>query len=193
MYECVVPVIVAVNDFCLGTGVGLAGSADVVVAAEGAIFGLPEVDNGALGAATHLERLVPEKQARWMLYSGQPVSAERLHDWGTVLRVVPIEELMVAARDVAGVIASKDPAVIRAAKKSLNGIDPVDVSRSYRFEQGLNYELNLRGLGDEARGAFMSVRVTTSPRVDGSRHRLDLSLRQAPIRTPAIVRWLRHR
>ena len=155
VYECVVPVIVAVNDFCLGTGVGLAGSADVVVADEGAVFGLPEVDNGALGAATHLERLVPEKHARWMLYSCQPVSADQLHDWGTVLRVVPVEELMGAAREVADVFAAKDPIVIRAAKRSLNGIDPVDVSRSYRFEQGFTYELNLRGLGDQARDAFM--------------------------------------
>lgn len=155
IYECVVPVVVAVNDFCLGSGIGLAGSADVVVAAEGAIFGLPEVDNGALGGAAHLERLVPEKHARWMLYSCQPVSAERLHEWGTVLHVVPTLELMAVAREVAGVIASKDPVMIRAAKQSLNGIDPVDVSRNYRFEQGFTYELNLRGLGDEAREAFV--------------------------------------
>ena len=54
VYECAVPVVAAVNGFCLGTGIGLVGNADVIVAAEGAGFGLPEVDNGALGAATHL-------------------------------------------------------------------------------------------------------------------------------------------
>ena len=84
----------AVNDFCLGTGIGLAGSADIVLAAEGVKFGLPEVDNGALGAATHLGRLVPEKHLRWMLYSCEPVSAEQLREWGTVLDVVPAGELM---------------------------------------------------------------------------------------------------
>ena len=104
VYECAVPVICAVNDFCLGTGIGLAGSADIVVAAEGVRFGLPEVDNGALGAATHLARLVPEKHLRWMLYSCEPVSAEQLQAWGTVLKVVPADELMACAREVAGVI-----------------------------------------------------------------------------------------
>jgi enoyl-CoA hydratase/carnithine racemase len=154
VYECAVPVICAVNDFCLGTGIGLAGSADVVIAAEGARFGLPEIDNGALGAATHLGRLVPEKHLRWMLYSCEPVTAEKLEEWGTVLRVVSPAELMDTARELAGVIASKHPVVMRAAKRSLNGIDD-DPSRSYRYEQGFTFELNLHGLGEEARAAFL--------------------------------------
>ena len=62
VYECEVPVIAAVHDFCLGGGIGLVGNADVIVAAEGTRFGLPEVNQGALGAATHLARLVPRSQ-----------------------------------------------------------------------------------------------------------------------------------
>ena len=154
VYECAVPIVCAVNDFCLGTGIGLAGSADIVLAAEGVKFGLPEVDNGALGAATHLGRLVPEKHLRWMLYSCAPVSAEQLHEWGTVLDVVPAGELMDRAREIAGVIASKSAPVIRAAKASLLGIDHAPMN-SYRFEQGFTYELNLQGHGDEARDAFL--------------------------------------
>jgi enoyl-CoA hydratase len=64
VYECAVPVIAAVQGFCLGGGVGLAGSADIVIAAQDATFGLPEVDRGALGAATHLARLVPQQHVR---------------------------------------------------------------------------------------------------------------------------------
>src|SRR5712692_4405213 len=52
VYECAVPVVAAVHGFCLATGVGLAGNADVVVAADDATFGLPEVDAGGLGTAT---------------------------------------------------------------------------------------------------------------------------------------------
>ena len=59
VYECSVPVIAAVHGHCLGGGVGLVGNADCVVASEDAYFGVPEVDRGALGAATHLARLVP--------------------------------------------------------------------------------------------------------------------------------------
>ena len=69
VYECPVPVIAAVNGFCLGGGIGLVGNADVIVAADDATFGLPEVDRGALGAATHLSRLVPQHKMRAMVYT----------------------------------------------------------------------------------------------------------------------------
>jgi enoyl-CoA hydratase len=155
VYECAVPVIAAVQGFCLGGGVGLAGNADIVIAASDATFGLPEVDRGALGAATHLARLVPQHLMRAMVYTCATVTAGQLLEFGSVLRVVPPGELHDAARAVAGEIAAKNPAVIRLAKQSLNGIDPVDVRRSYRYEQGFTYELTLEGAGDEARQAFV--------------------------------------
>jgi enoyl-CoA hydratase len=154
VYDCPVPVIVAVHGFCLGGGVGLAGNADIVLASDDATFGLPEVDRGALGAATHLARLVPQPLMRAMVYTCRTVSAGQLLAFGTVLEVVPREELRDRARDLAEEIAAKDPQVIRLAKQSLNGIDPVDVKRSYRYEQGFTFELTLGGAGDKARQAF---------------------------------------
>lgn len=156
VYECEVPVIAAVHGFCLGGGVGLAGNADIVVASEDAYFGLPEVDRGALGAATHLARLVPQHLMRAMVYTCRNVTAAELHAFGSVLEVVPRDKLRDAAFEVASVIAGKDPYVIRRAKESLNGIDPIDVRRSYRFEQGFTFELNLMGAGDRHREAFVS-------------------------------------
>jgi enoyl-CoA hydratase len=158
VYDCAVPVIAAVHGFCLGGGVGLAGNADIVIAAQDATFGLPEVDRGALGAATHLSRLVPQQLMRTMVYTCRTVTAAQLLSFGTVLEVVPAGELRAAARAVAAEIAAKDPAVIRLAKRSLNGIDPVDVRRSYRYEQGFTFELNLAGAGDAARQAFVDGR-----------------------------------
>jgi enoyl-CoA hydratase len=155
VYECPVPVIVAVHGFCLGGGIGLAGNADVVIAAEDATFGLPEVDRGALGAATHLARLVPQQLMRAMVYTCQTVTAQQLLSFGTVFSVVPLADLRATARSLATTIAAKDPAIIRLAKQSLNGIDPVDVKRSYRYEQGFTYELNLAGVADKARQAFV--------------------------------------
>jgi enoyl-CoA hydratase len=72
-----------------------------------------------------------------------------------VIDVVPPEDLRAAALAVGGEIAAKNPDVIRLAKQSLNGIDPVDVKRSYRYEQGFTFELNLTGVADEARQAFV--------------------------------------
>jgi enoyl-CoA hydratase len=155
VYECAVPVIAAVHGFCLGGGIGLVGNADVIIASEDATFGLPEVDRGALGAATHLARLVPQHKMRAMVYTSAAATAAELHHYGSVLQVVARDELMAAAREVAETIAAKSPTVIRAAKESLNGIDPVDVKRSYRFEQGFTFELNLAGVADEARAAFV--------------------------------------
>ncbi len=158
VYECAVPVIAAVNGFCLGGGIGLVGNADVVVAADDATFGLPEVDRGALGAATHLARLVPQHKMRAMVYTSATATADELHHYGSVLSVVAQADLRDAAFVVARDIAAKSPTVIRAAKESLNGIDPVDVKRSYRFEQGFTFELNLSGVADEARQAFVDKR-----------------------------------
>jgi enoyl-CoA hydratase len=158
VYDCAVPVVAAVRGFCLGGGIGLVGNADVVVAADDATFGLPEVDRGALGAATHLARLVPQHLMRAMYYTAATVTAAELHHHGSVYRVVPVSELDAAARKVAGEIAAKDPRVIRAAKAAINGIDPQDVHRSYRFEQGFTFELNLTGAADEARARFLEGR-----------------------------------
>ncbi|ATL65405.1 enoyl-CoA hydratase family protein [Nocardia terpenica] len=154
IYECAVPVIAAVHGFCLGGGIGLVGNADVVVAADDATFSLPEVERGALGAATHLARLVPQHLMRTLFYTAGTVTAQQLQHFGSVYRVVPRAELDSAALEVAKNIAAKDGRVIRAAKRALNGIDTQDVHRSYRFEQGFTFELNLAGVADEIRARF---------------------------------------
>ncbi len=155
VYTCPVPVIAAVQGFCLGGGIGLVGNADIVIASEDAYFGLPEVDRGALGAATHLARLVPQHLMRAMVYTCRNVTAAELHHHGSVLEVTEPGKQREAAHAVAASIAAKNPVIVRAAKESLNGIDPVDVHRSYRFEQGFTFELNLTGVSDEARQSFV--------------------------------------
>jgi enoyl-CoA hydratase/carnithine racemase len=154
VYECAVPVIAAVHGFCLGGGIGLAGNSDMIVASEDATFGLPEVDRGALGAATHLSRLVPQHKARAMMYTSATATAAELHAFGSVLRVVPRAQLRDSALELAAEVAAKDPAVIRMAKEAFNGIDPWDVKRSYRYEQGYTFELNLSGVSDRLRSSF---------------------------------------
>ena len=156
VYDCEVPVIAAVNGFCLGGGIGLVGNADVIVASEDATFGLPEVERGALGAATHLSRLVPLHKARAMMYMSETATAAELHAFGSVYSVVPREGLRDEALRIARRIASMNGRVIRAAKESFNGIDLWDVKRSYRYEQGFTFELNLSGVSDELRAGFGS-------------------------------------
>ncbi|MET8168959.1 enoyl-CoA hydratase family protein [Streptomyces sp. NPDC102259] len=154
VYECEVPVVAAVHGFCLGGGIGLVGNADVIVASEDAVFGLPELDRGALGAATHLARLVPQHLMRALYYTSRTVTAAELHAHGSVWRVVPRDGLRAAALELAREIAAKDGELLRLAKAAINGIDPVDVRRSYRFEQGFTFEANVSGVADRVRDAF---------------------------------------
>ena len=71
---------------------------------------------------------------------------------------MPRDQLYATALELAEIIAAKSPIVIRRAKESLNLIDPVDVKRSYRAEQGFTFELNLWGDSDELRQAFVDKR-----------------------------------
>ncbi|MCX4728464.1 enoyl-CoA hydratase family protein [Streptomyces sp. NBC_01020] len=156
VYECEVPVVAAVAGFCLGGGIGLVGNADAIVASDDATFGLPELDRGALGAATHLARLVPQHLMRTLYYTSRTATAQELHHHGSVWEIVPRAEVLDAAVRLAAEIAAKDGTLIRLAKAAINGIDPVDVRRSYRFEQGFTFEANLIGVADRVRDTFGS-------------------------------------
>ena len=155
IHKSKMPVIAVVNGHCLGTGIGIVGSADVIIASKEATFALPEVDNGALGAASHLMRLVPPQKARWMLYTCETATAQELSNYGSVLEVVESEKLEEFSLEAAKKIAAKNGTLIRAAKASLDGIEETNLSKRYRLEQGYTFEMNLMGIGDQARDAFL--------------------------------------
>jgi enoyl-CoA hydratase len=158
IYDCPLPVISAVHGYCLGGGIGIAGASDLVLCADDASFGLPEIDRGALGAATHAMRLFGMQEARRMLLTGEPIPAARALALGGVLAVVPRAKLREEALALAAKIASKSPRAVKLAKASLNGIETLDVKRSYRFEQGFTFELYTASDSQEARDAFVEKR-----------------------------------
>ncbi len=158
IHDCAVPVISAAHGFVLGGGIGIVGSSDVIVASEDATFGLPEIDRGALGAASHLLRMFPIQKVRKMLLTGEPISAAEAYRLGALEAVVAREELLPRARKIAESIAAKSPRAVRLAKESLNGIELLDVKRSYRFEQGFTLELYTSPDSQEARSAFVEKR-----------------------------------
>jgi len=155
IYNSRVPVIAAVNDFCMGLGIGLVASCDIIVASTRARFGLPEVDNGALGCASHLAKLVAPMKLREMSLTCKPATAAELHAWGSVAYVTEPEDLMSQAREIAESILAKPKAAVEFAKAALNHLDVFEMHTNYRMEQGYTYQLNLLGDGDEARDAFV--------------------------------------
>ncbi len=128
------------------------------------------MDRGALGAATHLARLVPQHMMRTLYYTAKNVDAQTLKHFGSVYDVVPRAELDACALKIAGEIAAKDTRVIRRAKEAINRIDVMDVHTSYRIEQGFTFELNLAGVADEHRDEFVATGKpksnTTAPKGD---------------------------
>ena len=158
IYDCQVPVVTAVHGFCLGGGIGMSGASDIVFASEDATFGLPEIDRGALGAATHLYRMFGMAKARKMLLTGESISAAEAYRLGALEAVTSREGVLPAAREVAESIAAKSPKAVRLAKESLNGIELMDVKKSYRFEQGFTLELYTSPDSQEARDAFVEKR-----------------------------------
>jgi enoyl-CoA hydratase len=158
IHDCPVPVIAAAHGFVLGGGIGIVGSCDIILASDDAIFGLPEIDRGALGAASHLLRMFPIQKVRRMLYTGEPITAQEAYRLGALESVVKRDELLPAARKLAESIAAKSPKAMRLAKASLNGIELLDVKKSYRFEQGFTLELYTSPDSQEARNAFVEKR-----------------------------------
>ena len=120
------PLIAAVNGAAVGGGFELALACDLIVMAETAFFQLPEMRRGLLadaGALQRLPRRVPYSVAVDMLYTGrrmQPAEAER---WGLVNRIVPLDGLMDAARELAAEVAKGAPLAVRALKEVLHHIE----------------------------------------------------------------------
>ena len=153
-----VPVIVAVHGFVLGGGIGMCGAADIVIAADNASFGLPEVDRGAMGGAAHLQRMFGVQKTRYLFFTGEMVGAPEALRLGAIERVVAPEQLRETAMGIAAKIAAKSPAMIRIAKEALTGIEDGDLEAKYRWEQGFTLQAYMSPDSAETRAAFVQKR-----------------------------------
>lgn len=160
--DCPVPVICAVQGYCVGVGVLLAGCADVILASDDAYFVLAEIDNGATAGGVMALRLMSEKRVRAAMMTAEPVHAEELFGYGSVHKIVPAAQLADAANAMAVTIAGKDPQSMRRLKRSLrHSSRAADLEAAYRAELSYTYELNMIGQASAGRTAF----------IDGSRGR----------------------
>lgn len=156
--DCAVPVVAAVNGPALGAGLAFAACCDILLASENASFGTTEINVGLLGASAHLSLLVGRYKAREMFFTGEVVPATELHRLGAVRAVLPLPELLPAARELAGTLAEKSPIALRLAKESMNRVESMPFREAYRTEQ--DYTRRLMGFEDsaEAREAFFEKR-----------------------------------
>lgn len=120
-----VPVIAAVNGTALGGGCEIALACDLVVAADHAVFGLPEVRRGliaAAGGAFRLPAQLPHRVAMEMMLTGEPITAGRALDLHLINHVVPADRLLDAALELAGTIAANAPLAVQGTKRVALGI-----------------------------------------------------------------------
>ncbi|MFT4124695.1 MAG: crotonase/enoyl-CoA hydratase family protein [Gordonia sp. (in: high G+C Gram-positive bacteria)] len=119
------PTVAAVNGTALGGGTELALSADLIVAAQTAIFGLPEVKRGLLAGAGGIFRLaaqIPRRVAMEMITTGDPITADRAYELGLVNAVVPADSVLEAAIALAQRIAVNAPLSVQASKRIAYGV-----------------------------------------------------------------------
>lgn len=131
------PVIAVVNGFALGGGCELAMSCDIRIASEKAKFGQPEVNLGIIpgfGGTQRLPRLVGKGMAKYMIMTGEHISAQEALRIGLVQKVVAHEALMDEAERVAGLILSKAPIAIRMAKCAVNVAEDTDMHSGVAYE-----------------------------------------------------------
>ena len=155
IHECEIPVVSAPHKFVLGGGIGVCGASDAVIACEDAYFSLPEIDRGAMGGASHMQRMFPHAKVRAAFLTGGRIDAREAHRLGGIEQVVAVDQHLAAAREFAGVIAAKSRDALRIAKQALNGIEPFDVDRNYRWEQGFTFEMYMHEDSQSARDAFV--------------------------------------
>ena len=157
IHDCEIPVVSAPHSFVLGGGIGVCGASDAVIAADNAYFALPEIDRGAMGGASPMQRMFPHAMVRGAFLTGGNISAQDAWRVGGIARVVPLDEHLEAAREFASLVASKSRDALRIAKQALNGIEPFDVDRNYRWEQGFTFEMYMHEDSQSARDAFVET------------------------------------
>lgn len=132
------PVIAAVAGFALGGGCELAMMCDIIIAADTAKFGQPEINLGVLpgfGGSQRLPRAIGKYKAAEMVLTGRMMGAEEAERSGLVSRVVPVAELLAEAAKVADTIASKSLPAVYAAKDALQAAQEMPLSEGLRFER----------------------------------------------------------
>jgi enoyl-CoA hydratase len=141
IYDCPIPVVGAVHGAALGAGLVIAACCDILVAADDAIFGLPEISVGVAGGAKHLARMVPQNMVRRMFFTAERIDAATMLAFGGVSEVVPPDTLLSTAASLATTIAGHSPAALRMTKRVLNDIEYMDLLRGYELEQAVTDRL----------------------------------------------------
>ncbi|MSP66920.1 MAG: enoyl-CoA hydratase [Alphaproteobacteria bacterium] len=160
--QCKKPVIAAVSGFALGGGCELAMMCDLIIAAESARFGQPEINLGifpGVGGTQRLTRAIGKAKAMDLILTGRMMDAAEAERAGLVARVVPGEKLLEEALKMAAVVAAKSKPILAMAKAAVNRAFETTLAEGLRFERALFYSTFATADQKEGMSAFMEKRA----------------------------------
>jgi len=160
------PIIAQVRGYALAGGCGLAAGCDVVVAADDAVFGLPEIRVGLLPLVVMapILRAVGRKRAMLMILSGEPVTAREAYEMGLVSRVVPPGDLESSVSALAATLAGYSPTALGLAKEAASMVPDMEYGAALRY---LREMITLVALSDDAREGIAAFFEKRAPRWTG--------------------------
>ncbi|RJQ40570.1 MAG: hypothetical protein C4555_01385 [Dehalococcoidia bacterium] len=155
------PLIAAIKGFCLGGGLEVALGCDIRIVGENARLGLPEVTLGLIpgdGGTQRLPRVIPTCKAAEMLFTGKLIDAQEAYRIGLVNAVVPVEQVMPAAIEMAQSICKAAPLAVRAAKQAMLRGREMPLDDGLRLEYMLNAYCTSTEDFEEGTKAFVEKR-----------------------------------
>jgi enoyl-CoA hydratase/carnithine racemase len=136
--DCLKPIIAAIDGYCLGGGFELALRCDILIATENSRFGLPEPRMGIFApyALHYLSRVIPLREALWLLLTGAHMSAKRAHDIGLVQAILPDRDALInEVKRIAYAITLCAPSVTQAAKYIVKQSRHLSAEEAQKFAQ----------------------------------------------------------
>jgi len=156
------PVVAAVAGYCLGGGCELAMTCDIVIAADNARFGQPEITLGVMpgmGGTQRLTRAIGKAKAMDLILTGRMMEAAEADSSGLVARVVPAQDLLEEAMKAAEKIASFSLPAVMMAKESVNRALETSLAEGIRFERRLFHAMFATADQEEGMAAFIEKRT----------------------------------
>ena len=132
--HCKVPVICQIQGYVMGLGTCLAAASDLIVAADDAYFGQPEVQICVVGGTGALRQLMPEKFMRYMAYTGKKISVQKIAEFGNIYAVVPREQALNEAMALAAQIAENYTRSVQCVKAAIGELVGRDSEHEYRID-----------------------------------------------------------
>ena len=156
------PLIAAIDGWCVGGGLELAMECDIRIAAEHAQMGQPEINIGFMpgaGGTIRLPRFIPRAIAAEMLLTGSRLNAQEALHYGLVSKVVPLDQLMPTAKEIANTICTRGPLGVRSSKEAIIKGYEMDLEEALKLERKLNAQLRTTEDFMEGARAFAEKRT----------------------------------